>query len=72
MSTILLLLVVGALLTGLGRAVRLPYPEPAVLADTEPRLARDLVAGLLVLREVSLAHGARLDAFAGRPRQPHA
>ncbi|WP_199431934.1 hypothetical protein [Qaidamihabitans albus] len=76
MLTVAFVLAVAAVLIGLGRAVRLPQPAPALLTDTEPWFARDLLAGLLVLREISLAHAERLerytDEMSGRRRVPHA
>ncbi|EHR50354.1 hypothetical protein SacmaDRAFT_2100 [Saccharomonospora marina XMU15] len=52
-------LVVAAALAGIGRAVWLPGPEP----DVQPRLARDVVVGLLVLWQVGAAHAERIEHY---------
>ncbi|NIJ12870.1 hypothetical protein FHU38_003214 [Saccharomonospora amisosensis] len=67
MLTASFILVVAAMLAGIGRAVWLPGPAP----DVEPRLARDVVAGLLVLWQVGAAHAERVEHYtaelSGRP-----
>lgn len=59
MLTASFLLVVAALLAGIGRTVSLPGPAP----DVEPRTARDIAAGLLVLWHVGVEYSRRVDHY---------
>lgn len=61
--TVLFLLVVAVLLSGLGRAVVLPH-TPSVVTEAEPRFVRDLLAGLLVVREIGRANAQRVERLA--------
>lgn len=59
LTTASFVLVSAVLLIGIGRTVSLPGPPP----DVEPRAARDVAVGLLVLWRVGAAYSERIDHY---------